>query len=794
MKVSVDWLTDFVEIDQSPEELADMLSLIGLEALAEKERHDFSGVIIGEVKSVEKVPDSDHLTLCMVDTGVETLSIVCGAPNVRVGQRVPVAVVGAVLPGNFKIKKARIRGTVSHGMICAEDELGLSTDHAGIMVLDPDAPLGQDFKRYLSKGQVGVLDLDLTPNRGDAFSHLGVARDIAAKLNRKVTTAKITLTESGPPIDTLAQVSITSPEGAHRYAARVVLGIRIGPSPQWLADRLSAIGMRPINNVVDASNYVMMELGQPLHVFDYDRLAEHRIDVTFAKAGQKFTTLDGVEHTLGGHHLLIADGDGPVALAGIMGGENSEVTDATTNILIESAYFAPAVIRKGAKSLDLSTEASKRFERDIDIDGVIVALDRVTQLIADTAGGEIASGRIDIYPVPHEPQIIDISTRFANRLTGLELSQKEIAAALKRLSIAAEVADDDVLRCTVPLNRPELRLEVDLIEEVARMVGYETIPPVMGIDVRFDGIIADSQAYMEPLRRSLVNLGFHEHLSVTLTELSLTGLFSDAPPVTLANPLTSEMNCLRNSLLPGLLQAQSFNENRQQKGIRLFEIGAIHAADDSLYNRDREQFRLAILASEGAALPHWKPQPPADIFFLKGVVQRLLEDGGRQTVTWKAAQVQGLADAMVAERGGEVIGRLGVVSGELRQKFNLQSAAVVADIDLQALVNTASDEIEYRPVIPFPIVERDMALETPHEAQAGDLLTAIWEAGSKILRDVRLFDLYSGDQVAADRKSLAYRLYLQADDRTLTDAEVDREMEKIAAHLAQRHQTKWRRA
>ncbi|MCH8328416.1 MAG: phenylalanine--tRNA ligase subunit beta, partial [Candidatus Marinimicrobia bacterium] len=776
------------------EELADMLSLIGLEALAEKGRHDFSGVVIGEVKAVEKVPDSDHLSLCMVNTGSETLAIVCGAPNVQAGQRVPVAVVGATLPGDFNIKKAKIRGVISHGMICAEDELGLSDEHEGIMVLPPDAPLGVDFKDYLSKGQVAVLDLDLTPNRGDAFSHLGVARDIAAKLDRKVTLPTITVTESGPPIETLAQVNIASPEGAHRYAARVVLGIKIGPSPPWLADRLTAIGMRPINNVVDASNYVMMELGQPLHVFDYDRLADHRIDVYFAREGQKFTTLDGVERTLGGHHLLIADGNGPVALAGIMGGENSEVTDGTTNILIESAYFAPAVIRKGAKSLDLSTEASKRFERDIDIDGVIVALDRVTQMIADSAGGEIASGRIDIYPLPHEPRIVEISTRFTNRLTGLTLSQGEIAATLKRLSIVSEAADDDVLRCTVPLNRPELRLEVDLIEEVARMVGYETIPPVLGVDVRFDGIIADSQAYMDPLRSTLVNLGFHEHMAVTLTELSLTGLFSGAPPVTLANPLTSEMNALRSSLLPGLLQAQSFNEKRQQKGIRLFEIGAVHEDDDSLYNRDREHFRLGILASEGVSLPHWKPQPPADLFYLKGIVQRLLEEGGRLAVTWKPAQVQGLSEAMVAERGGEVIARLGVVSPDICKKFDLQSAAVVADIDLQALVKTAAAEIRYEPIIPFPIVERDMALETQLDAQAGELLAAIWASGSKILRDVRLFDLYSGDKVAADRKSLAYRLYLQADDRTLTDAEVDAEMEKIAAHLDKQHQAEWRRA
>lgn len=795
MKISISWLRELVPFDLSPDELADTLTMLGLEAVVDRPKGEFEGVVIGQVVAVAPVPDSDHLSLCQVETGHEMVSIICGAPNVAAGQKVPVATVGAVLPGGIKIKQAKIRGQVSQGMICAEDELGLSGDHSGIMVLPDDAVVGTDFRAYLAGSRDATLDLDLTPNRGDAFSHLGVARDIAAKLGTQVKLPEITFKEDGPAVEELASVAISSPDGCHRYAARVITGIKVAPSPEWLASRMAAVGMRSINNVVDASNFVMMEMGQPLHIFDYDQLADHAIDVTFADQGARFTTLDGTERELGKHHLLIADGKGAIALAGIMGGLNSEVTDGTTSILIESAYFAPAVIRKGAKSLELSSEASKRFERDIDIDGVIVALDRVTQIISDVAGGTVARGRIDIYPVKHEEQTVSLSTAFTNRLSGLDLSRKDIAAALERLGIRTKVGRGaDLLDCAIPLNRPELTMDVDLIEEVTRLTGYDTIPPVSGIDIHFDGLIPDRLAYLEPIRQALVHWGFYEHYAITLTGADETTMFADGDPVLITNPLGIEMSRLRTSLLPGLLEAAAFNGHRQQQRVNLFEIGGIHRADGTAYNLDRESLQLGLIQTLGETDIHWKKHPDIDLFALKGVVSQLLLDAGVGEVRYQPVDSRGFDQALEILSGKTSLGVLGTVARSLCERFDLEMEAAAAEIDLDTLSQLAGDdEMEYQPVAPYPIVERDLALELPIATPAGDLLDTIRATGGKYLRDVRLFDLYSGDKIAEGQKSLAFRLYLQSREGTLTDKQIDKQIENIAGQLEKNHGARWRR-
>ena len=794
MKISYDWLKEFVEFDMPPEELADTLTMFGLEALVERSSYDFSGVVVASVLSVEPIAGSDHLLLCSVTSGGEARSVVCGAPNVASGQKVPLAIAGATLPGGRVIEKTKLRGQMSEGMICAEDELGLSKDHSGIMVLDDAAEVGLDFKVYLESQREQILDLDLTPNRGDALSHIGVARDLAAKLARKVVLPDTDVIETGPPITELASVEIRDPDGCHRYAARVITGITLGPSPDWLARRITALGMRPINCVVDASNYVMMELGQPLHIFDYDRIADRRIEVYFAKAGEIFTTLDGAQRTLGNHHLLIADGEGPVALAGIMGGADSEVSDSTTNLLIESAYFTPAVIRKGSKSLELSSEASKRFERDIDIDGVITALDRVTRLINELAGGAVAKGRIDVYPRPHEPRQIELSVAFTNRLCGLELDQQTVAGSLQRFGIAVTVKDADLLHCVVPLNRPELVLDVDLIEEVARITGYDNIPTVEGVEVRFAELIADEQGYMDPIRQALVHWGFFEHLAVTMTRNTFTTLFSSAEAVQLTNPLSSELTTLRTSLLPGLLEAVAYNERRQQPAVRLFEIGAVHQADAAVYNLDRENFNLGIVMTVGIQPVGWKRAPASDLFELKGIITRLLSDCGVGAVTFTPIEATGFGAALSIASAGETIGVLGVVPPKTRQPFEIDSEVAATEIDLQSVARLAgAATVTYSEVIPYPVVERDLALELPESVPAGDLLDAIWRSGGDYLRDVRLFDLYSGDTLAPGKKSLAFRLTLQSAEGTLTDEQVEGQVEKIAGYLEKHHQAHLRR-
>ncbi|MEE9465496.1 MAG: phenylalanine--tRNA ligase subunit beta, partial [Candidatus Neomarinimicrobiota bacterium] len=644
MKISTSWLREFVAFDETPEELAALLTAIGLEATVESQKYEFSGVVVGRVLEVAPLPNSDHLSLCVVDVGDGEVPIVCGAPNVEPGILAPVAKVGASLPGIAKIKKSKIRGQVSQGMICAEDELGLSDDHTGIIVIEGQAQPGQDFKDYLKSSGDTVLDLDLTPNRGDCFSHLGVARDLAAKLHRRLKMPEIAWPEEGPPAKDLARVEISAPKGCHRYAARVITGVKIGPSPDWLTRRLSAVGLRPINNVVDASNYVLMELGHPLHIFDYDRLANHRIDVYFAQAGQTFTTLDGVQHRLGPQHLMIADGDGPVALAGIMGGLDSEVTDETTNVLIESAYFDPAVIRLGSKTLDLSTEASKRFERDTDIDGLLVALDRVSTLVCQLAGGTLAPGRIDVYPVKHKSNRIELSTKFTNRLLGTKMSRRLMQAHLKWLGITSDSKGTDGLVCTIPTSRPELTLPVDLIEEIARMEGYDNLPSIDGVGVSLTSYIGNAHDYFTTVRHTLVDWGFFEHRGNSLTREDYAGLYHQGDASNVQNPLSSELACLRTSLIPGLLQAVGFNERRQQKNVQLFEIGAVQHRDESLYNHARETFRLSLVTTVGksSAAIHWKDTPPRDIYFLKGVVTQLLASLETSQVNFMAVETPNL--------------------------------------------------------------------------------------------------------------------------------------------------------
>ncbi|MFC1620326.1 phenylalanine--tRNA ligase subunit beta [Candidatus Neomarinimicrobiota bacterium] len=797
MKIAIDWLKDFVDFDLTPQELADTLTALGLEATVETASYEFDGVVVGRIVSVEPIADTKHLTLCQVDLGDEEVPIVCGAPNVVPEARVAVAKVGAHLPGGMKINKAKLRGHISQGMICAEDELGLSDDHAGVIILSEKAKIGQEFKDYLKSMGETTIDLDLTPNRGDAFSHLGVARDLAAGLNTELLMPEISIKEGSTPVEELARIDISASDGCHRYAGRVITGIRIGPSPDWMVKRLEAVGIRSINNVVDASNYVLMELGHPLHVFDYDRLADHHIDVYFAKTGQTFATLDGQDRRLGPDHLLIADGNGPVALAGIMGGLDSEVTENTTNVLIESAYFVPSVIRRGSKSLDLSTEASKRFERDTDVDGLIVALDRVTALIVELAGGTVAKGRIDVYPVKHDPKAIDLSIAFTNRLLGTALNVGDIEACLARLGISMEALDEDQLRCVVPLNRPELTQQVDLIEEIARMVGYDQIEAAEGVEVNFQSLIGDPQAHFDQVRQALIPWGFHEHLANTLTREEYTILFSDDQAIGLNNPLSKEMAFLRTSLIPGLLQAVAFNERRQQRVVQLFEIGAVHHQDTELYNRTRETFTLGLVTTLGigSAEVHWKKPPPKDLYYLKGVLTQLLRMFRVQDFQFSEIKANGYSTALNIHSENISLGVIGEVSSEIMQLFGLETPVAVAEMDLAKLAEAGrKGEQIYRDVVPYPIVERDIAVEVAVNTAVGELLQTIEKEGGKTFLSARIFDVYSGKGIIEGKQSVAFRLYFQSSERTLKDEEVDQQVDKIVKALQQRHQAKWRQA
>jgi len=494
MKVSLNWLQDYLNISHSPEEISDKLTALGIEASFEKTGKSFSGVVLGKVLECGPHENADKLFVCEVDTGdSKSYTIVCGAPNVKSGIHVPVAKVGATLQnGEYKIKKAKLRGVQSNGMICSGRELAVNDEHEGIMILDTNEKLGTPIEDILSFNEDVIFELDLTPNRGDCLSHLGVARELGIAIDKAVDRRLVKLTEGNKSTEDDIKVQINDPDACYRYAARIIQGVKVAPSPKWLTKRLGSIGLSSINNIVDAANYVLMDSGHPMHTFDLGKISGNEINVRYAKDGEKITTLDDEDRKLKDFHLLICDKEKPVAIAGIMGGVNSEITEKTTDIILESAYFDPTVIRKGAKVLDLSTEASRRFERGTDIEGVIPAIDQLAQLIQEVAGGEISKGVVDEYPREKPNRTIHFSYEKCQSLLGTEISEKKIQDIFNSLSIHKTKMNGSI-ECTIPSYRNDLQREVDLCEEVARVIGYDNIPSANQITGSYTSFVEDAQ-------------------------------------------------------------------------------------------------------------------------------------------------------------------------------------------------------------------------------------------------------------------------------------------------------------
>ncbi|MBE0598549.1 MAG: phenylalanine--tRNA ligase subunit beta, partial [Desulfuromonadales bacterium] len=585
MIVTYNWLKEFVDLDLAPEELAHRLTMAGLEVEAmEKLGEGLDRVVVARLISVEPHPEADRLTLCQVDTGSETLPIVCGARNHKTGDLVALAQVGATLPGDFRIKKSKIRGRESMGMLCSEKELGLAEESEGIQILPPGLELGQPV--FLAMGLKDVrFELGLTPNRADCLSVIGVAREVAAMVGRPLRLPRPQLPEAGRAISEQTSVSIEDPERCPRYAARLIRGVQIGPSPDWLVRRLQTVGLRSINNVVDVTNLVLMELGQPLHAFDFQLLRGGRIVVRPAREGELFTTLDSQSRPLKQTDLTICDGEGPVALAGIMGGENSEIRPQTIDILLESAYFNPTTIRRTSKRLGLHTESSHRFERGVDIDLVPIALDRAAALILELAGGEAARGRLDVYPRPVAARQLTISPRRSEEILGLSLPAAEIARLLRGIGLQVERegdgadADADAsLKVTVPVFRHDLEREIDLIEEVARLNGYDRIPVTMPVGGALCHPPRESQRQLRRLRDLLVGAGFSEVINYSFVApagVDRLGLAEGDPRrqmVRVLNPLTEEQSVMRTTLMPSLLETVARNLAYRSRDLRLFEL------------------------------------------------------------------------------------------------------------------------------------------------------------------------------------------------------------------------------
>ncbi|MFT5144035.1 MAG: phenylalanyl-tRNA synthetase beta chain [Rhodothermales bacterium] len=815
MRISCNWLADYVRTEWSADELADRLTMSGLEVESvDKVGSDLAGVIVGHVLNVTQHPNADRLRVCTVDIGAgDPVQIVCGAPNVAADQRVPVATVGTVLdlpdrndPSTrvpVTLKRSKIRGEESMGMICAEDELGLGEDHDGIMVLAADAPIGSPFTAYLAT--VGVqnsdlsIDISITPNRPDAVCHIGVARDVAALADVPLTKPDVTVPMSGGKAADQVSVEILDPTGCHRYVGILVRGITVGESPKWLRLRLEAVGLRSVNNVVDITNYVMYECGQPLHAFDFDQLAGAKITVRRTAGPETFTTLDGKKRDLPVGTVMITDGERDVAVAGVMGGENSEVSDSTVNVLIESAWFTPSDIRKAAKALQLQTDASYRFERGVDPTGQAWAAARAAELMRDLAGGTIVDGMVDCHPVPWEAPTVHLRASRITRVLGIEIPESETARLLSAIGFGVTKSGDG-WNVVVPPFRSDVAREIDLIEEVARLHGLDKIEVPTHA-----GVPNERPEPPRPLPNRirlanlLTGLGFREICTNSMMRVDRAKRFASpdvrggrpvGEVVETLNPISQEMAALRPSLLPGALQVLAHNLNHGQPGLQTFEFGHVFdrlETSDSVIPGFREEEHLLLLAAGTDGKGSWDGSAhQTDIYDLKGAVESILSTLGLHGVDMTASPAGSDLTRyhLSVQIGKESIGTIGCASRGAGGEFGLDTDVFFAELDFSAIVRLSREDgaPQFDPVSKFPIVERDLALLVDGSLPVGGMLQTIRSAGGKLLKSERVFDLYEGDRIEKGKKSVAFGLEFGA-NRTLKDKEVDRAIDNIVRAL-----------
>jgi phenylalanyl-tRNA synthetase beta chain len=812
MKISLNWLKDYVSGLPEPTKIADLLTSSGLEVEEiESIGQSYDGVVVGRVLDVRKHPNADRLTLCSVDVAnEEPLQIVCGAPNVAADQLVPVATVGTTLqlpprspgeaPEPLTLSRRKVRGEYSEGMICAEDELGLSDDHEGIMVLDDDATVGRPFAEYLQARGIPladqILDVAITPNRPDATSHFGVARDVAALIDKAFVKPEVQLDAAGRSDD--IDITIESPEACPRYVGVVVRGATIGESPEWLKRRLTSVGLRPRNNVVDVTNFVMFECGQPLHAFDLKTLAGPAIRVRLSEREESFTTLDDIERMLPEGTLLICDAERPVAIAGVMGGANSEVTDATSDVLIESAYFDPSTVRRTAKALGLQTDSSYRFERGVDRDGQAWTAARAAELIVRLAGGTIEHVN-DVHPVEIEQPVITVRLERVATVLGVEIPRERIVRDLR--AIGFEVTEDgDTLSCIVPTFRPDVEREIDVIEEIARLFGYDNIPAPRRTSIpNVTPRVRKEEVVLRSIQSRLSSLGLREVHTNSMLPRETAARFLEAPlapaddwsPVETLNPISREMATLRPSLLPGALQVMAHNHNHGQKRLAFFETGHVFGKTDrtdTLVPGYDERDHVIVAVGGIAEAPGWNAaERPFDVYDVKGIVEHLLESLGIDDVSFDSGRVDsGLTSYHATiSIGGERIGLIAGLSDGIRNGYDLPGV-FFAELDMNRLVEAAAVERAYAPVSRHPVVERDIAIVLSDGVPSGSIERTIRERGGELLKDVRLFDMYAGEHIDAGRKSLAFSLVFGA-DRTLRDREVDDQVAAIVKALQEEH-------
>jgi phenylalanyl-tRNA synthetase beta chain len=838
MKLTLNWLKQYVDFDWSPEQLAERLTLLGLEVEGvHKTGGEFDGIVVAQILTRDPVPGSDKLSVCKVNDGKGERVIICGAQNHKPGDKVPLILPNFALPlkpGDkepFVIKERKVFGITSHGMMCSPQELGLPDQVEGILILPADAKIGQPFAEYLGRtGGDVVFDLEITPNRADWNSVIGIAREIAAVTGNKLKMPNVS--EGGAPrrpdseanlgargtrpsekTAELVSVRLDDPDLCPRYTARVVKGVKIGPSPDWLKSTLEKVGIRSINNVVDVTNYVMLEIGQPLHAFDYHLISRSRvcenadgpknppshdggykptIVVRRAKAGEEFITLDGQKHKLGTENLLIADEQKGIALAGVMGGQNSEIKDNTVDVLIESAYFSPTNIRRTSKTLGLRTDASYRFERGADIDINDWAGARCAQLILETAGGQLAEGLVDAYPKPVEPKQITLRHHKVNELLGIELRPEEIEFYLGQLGlktaghkarpVGANAAPEPVT-FQIPTFRVDLKREVDLIEEVARLHGVDKIPSTPPRGAIGANAFDATHDVLAEARRILSGLGLNEAQGQTLVS-GVECRVSSAETVALANPLSSDMDVLRPSLLPGLIHSLRHNLSRKNYDVALFEVGRVFKVRQAGSPSYAEERRVAIALTGQRALPFWsgsERDAKFDACDLKGVLEEFFEQFGLRGITFtrQAKSTALFLESAVILQGKNQVGEFGQLSPVLAKKYDLRDAVPLAELNLDLLLARRNPAKSFKPLPAFPAIRRDVAMIVPEATTHDAVLQVVKQTKPANLEAVELFDVFRGKNVPEGQKSLAYAFTYRAADKTLTDAEATAAHTKI---------------
>ncbi|SDH75513.1 phenylalanine--tRNA ligase subunit beta [Alteribacillus bidgolensis] len=801
MLVSYQWLKDYVDIDDlTVEETAEKLTRGGVEVDVLHPRSEgIEQVSVGYVEACEQHPNADKLNVCQVNTGEETAQIICGAPNVAAGQKVAVAKPGAALPGGMKIKKTKLRGEPSEGMICSLQELGIEQKLVakefidGIYVFPESAEVGEDAVKELGLRDT-VLELDLTPNRADCLSMIGIAYEMAALLDREVHQPDCTFSVAEQSAAEAVSVQVDVPEDNPYYGAKIIQNISIGPSPLWMQNRLTAAGIRPINNVVDITNYVLLEYGQPLHAFDLDRFGSNKVVVRRANEEETITTLDGEIRTLSAEHMVITNGKEPTALAGVMGGAFSEVQEDTTTILLESAYFNSSRVRKASKDMGLRSESSTRFEKGIDARRVEEASARAAYLLERYAGGTVLEGTVENDFRSDKKRVIETEPEQLNKLLGMDLSQEDILSIFRRLRFSVQTKGNRI-SVEVPTRRPDLKIEEDLAEEVARLYGYDYIPTTLPAGVTTPGSLSPEQKNRRKIRRYLEASGLHEAITYSLTspEKASRFLLKEVPgTVTVSMPMSEERSTMRTSLIPHLLDTVQYNRNRQINDSSMFELGSVFIGEAGELTQQPEEKKVLAAAVTGTWEIHlWQGEKKkTDFFVVKGILEGLFDElGVLDNIQFVPSSRKELHPGRSADivLNGRSVGFTGQVHPSVEKEWDIKETYIF-QLDLDAILAAETEELSYAVLPRYPSISRDIALVVDQNVPAGDVQRVIEEAGGPLLKQVTLFDVYEGENLEAGKKSLAFSLVYLDPERTLTDEEVTKTHDQVLSQLTEKVQ------